>query len=61
MLGDPRVALTWLVNELFDIGTYVKRNQIITTGTTTNPISINPGSEAIADFGELGSVSAKFY
>jgi len=61
VLGDPRVALTWLVNELFDIGTYVKRNQIITTGTTTNPIQISPGSEAIADFGELGSVSAKFY
>ena len=61
VLGDPRLALTWLVNELSEAGTYVKRDQIITTGTTTKPIAINAGNEVIADFGALGSVSTKFY
>jgi 2-keto-4-pentenoate hydratase len=60
VLGDPRIALTWLVNELLEFGTYVKQNQIITTGTTTIPISIETGIRVFAEFGELGSVSAVF-
>ena len=59
VLGDPRIALTWLVNELCQFGMYVKQNQVITTGTTTQPITIEKGMDISAKFGVLGSVSAR--
>ena len=59
VLGDPRTALTWLVNELCQFGMYVKKNQFITTGTTTQPITIEKGVDVAAKFGVLGSVSAR--
>ena len=59
VLGDPRIALTWLVNELCQFGMYVKQNQVITTGTTTQPITIEKGMDVSAKFGVLGSVSAR--
>ena len=60
VLGDPRLALTWLTNELIKIGTYLKEGQVVTTGTITTPIQVHPGDEVVAEFGVLGSVSVSF-
>ena len=60
VLGDPRVALTWLVNELSLMGTSLKKDQIVTTGTAAIPSPINPGDTVSANFGALGSVTARF-
>jgi 2-keto-4-pentenoate hydratase len=59
VLGDPRVAVTWLVNELRTFGTGVQKGQIVTTGTCVVPFVIVPGDAIRADFGELGSVDAR--
>ena len=59
VLGSPRTALTWLINELSSIGITAKLGQIITTGTCLVPMPIQAGDEVIGDFGELGSVSVK--
>lgn len=56
VLGDPRVALTWLVNELSGLGIDVRPGEIATTGTTTTPVPIAPGDTVTADLGALGSV-----
>lgn len=58
VLGDPRVALTWLVNELSRLGITLREGQVVTTGTCVVPLSIEPGVEMVADFGALGTVSA---
>jgi len=60
VLGDPRIALAWLVNELTRLGIEVKAGEIITTGTSTKPLPIVPGDRVIADFGAFGRVSASF-
>jgi 2-keto-4-pentenoate hydratase len=59
VLGDPRVALAWLVNELSGLQIPVKEGQVVTTGTCITPLAIAPGDAIRADFGVLGALSAR--
>ena len=56
VLGDPRVALTWLANELSGLGIDLAAGQVVTTGTCTVPLPIAPGDQVEADFGRLGQL-----
>ena len=56
VLGDPRVALAWLVNELSSLGITLHAGEVVTTGTCIVPLPIAPGDRVAMDFGELGSV-----
>lgn len=60
VLGDPRIALTWIANELSTIGETLATGQVVTTGTCLKPISIHPGNHMLADFGLFGKVEARF-
>jgi 2-keto-4-pentenoate hydratase len=60
VLGDPRIALTWLVNELSGLGIAVHADQVVTTGTCLVPLIIGEGDRVTADFGALGKVTAEF-
>ncbi|MDP9138414.1 MAG: hydratase [Pseudomonadota bacterium] len=60
VLGDPRIALTWLVNELSGLGISLKANEVVTTGTCLVPLAIAAGDRVTADFGHLGKVAADF-
>ncbi len=57
VLGDPRLALTWLVNEVTALGLTLGAGELVTTGTCVVPLEIEPGDRVFADFGVLGSVS----
>jgi 2-keto-4-pentenoate hydratase len=57
VFGSPRVAMTWLINELSSLGITAKQGQVVTTGTCLVPMPIQAGDEVIGDFGELGQVS----
>ena len=57
VLGDPRIALTWLVNELSQNNIVLKKDMIISTGTCSKPIPVESGDIVIANFGELGEIS----
>jgi 2-keto-4-pentenoate hydratase len=59
VLGDPRIALTWLVNELSQFGAPVRKNQIVITGTCVKPMAIAAGDRVEGDFGQLGNVAVK--
>jgi 2-keto-4-pentenoate hydratase len=54
VLGDPRVALTWLANELVKRGMALRTGQVVTTGTTMTPAAVVAGDHVTADFGALG-------
>ena len=54
VLGDPRVALTWLANELIKRGMALRTGQVVTTGTTMTPAPVVAGDHVTADFGALG-------
>lgn len=56
VLGDPRLALAWLVNELSALGIGVQQGQLVTTGASVPPLEIEPGDRVEADFGVLGRV-----
>ncbi len=59
VLGDPRVALTWLTNELSSTGDTLRAGQVVTTGTCVVPVTIAHGDHVVADFGALGRVEAR--
>jgi 2-keto-4-pentenoate hydratase len=60
VLGDPRIALAWLANELRQLGLTLKAGQIVTTGTCHPPLPIQAGDLFEANFGALGKVSVAF-
>jgi 2-keto-4-pentenoate hydratase len=60
VLGDPRAALVWLVNELSSNGIALAAGQIVTTGTCLAPLEIVPGDRVSADFGVLGGLELSF-
>jgi 2-keto-4-pentenoate hydratase len=60
VLGDPRVALAWLANELRQLGVTLKAGRIVTTGTCHPPLPIQSGDFCAVDFGVLGKVSVGF-
>jgi 2-keto-4-pentenoate hydratase len=60
VLGDPRIALAWLANELRQLGINLKAGRVVTTGTCHKPLPIQAGDFFAADFGVLGKVSVGF-
>jgi 2-keto-4-pentenoate hydratase len=60
VLGDPRVALAWLANELRELGITLRAGEVVTTGTCHPPLPIQAGDHFAADFGALGKVSVRF-
>ena len=56
VLGDPRIALTWLANELSVHGMTLKAGQVVTTGTCVKPLVIAVGDTIEGDLGVLGRV-----
>jgi 2-keto-4-pentenoate hydratase len=60
VLGDPRFALTWLVNELSQLGITLRAGEVITTGTCMVPLAISAGDQVEVDYGILGHIKARF-
>ena len=60
VLGDPRDALAWLVNELSQLNLTLRAGQVVTTGTCLVPLPIAPGDRVTCDFGALGTVDVSF-
>ena len=58
VLGDPRIALTWIANELCRYGTGLQAGEYVTTGTCVVPVPITHGDTLLMDFGVLGKISA---
>jgi 2-keto-4-pentenoate hydratase len=56
VLGGPRIALTWIANELSALGIGLKAGQTVTTGTCLVPMAIAAGDRVEGDFGVLGQV-----
>ena len=59
VLGDPRIALMWIVNELSKEGIGLKANEVITTGTCVLPFTIKANDHIELEFGKIGRISVK--
>jgi 2-keto-4-pentenoate hydratase len=60
VLGDPRIALVWLVNRLSSLGVALLAGEFVTTGACMKPLEIGPGDRVEADYGALGKVRLSF-
>ena len=59
VLGDPRKALAWFVNEAATYCGGVKAGQFVTTGTCIVPMAVAPGDAVTVDYGTLGTISCR--
>ena len=59
VLGDPRVALAWLVNALSAQGLTLRAGDWVSTGTCMVPLAIEPGDQVLADYGVLGRLGLR--
>ena len=59
VLGDPRKALAWFVNEASAYCGGVKAGQFVTTGTCIVPMAVAPGDAVTIDYGVLGTMSCR--
>ena len=59
VLGDPREALTWLVNDVTSRGETLQAGQLVTTGTCLVPVAVEAGDEVFVDFGEFGQLQLR--
>jgi 2-keto-4-pentenoate hydratase len=57
VLGDPRIALAWLVNELRTYADGIAAGQFVTTGTCVIPVPIQRGDKVRVDFGDFGTAN----
>jgi len=60
VLGHPLNVLAWFVNRYTARGRTLPAGQIVSTGTTTGLVIVEPGQTAVGDFGVLGQVSVRF-
>lgn len=60
VLGDPRIAMTWIVNELSNHGMELGKGQFVTTGTCMVPIPVKPGDVVVGDYGDFGKIEVMF-
>lgn len=60
VLGDPRVALAWIANELCTYGDGLRAGDVVITGTCLTPVPIVAGDNVKIDFGEFGALEVGF-
>ncbi|MFO1303916.1 MAG: hydratase [Burkholderiales bacterium] len=59
-LGDPRIALAWIVNELRGLGIAMNVGEVVTTGTCVTPVPVVPGDRVRARYGAFGDLWVSF-
>lgn len=59
-MGHPVTSLTWLLNWASEHGRTISAGQVVSTGTCTGHLFAARGDTVSADFGPLGTVTARF-
>lgn len=60
VLGSPLNALVWLANRLGDLGTQLDEGAVVLPGSICAAVPVAAGDSVTADFGPLGTVTARF-
>ena len=60
VFGDPIAGVAWLANRPESAPRGLRAGDVVTTGTCTGITPLAPGDEAVADYGALGVVRARF-
>jgi 2-keto-4-pentenoate hydratase len=57
VMGNPVIAVSWLVNKLSEFGVGIKKGEVILSGALTAAVAIKEGDVIDVAFNKLGSVS----
>ncbi len=60
IMGHPATGIAWLVNKLHEVGTGLKKGQIVLGGSFTRPVDVSAGDVIQADYGPLGAIGVSF-
>ena len=60
VITGPLGILVWLANDLAARGMGLRAGQVVTTGSCTGVVPVEPGARVWADFGSFGVVEAQF-
>lgn len=60
VITGPLGVLVWLANDLAARGMGLSAGQVVTTGSCTGVVPVEPGARVRADFGSFGVVEAEF-
>jgi 2-oxo-hept-3-ene-1,7-dioate hydratase len=60
VLGDPLASMAWLARRLAEHGDYIKKGEVVLSGSFIRAVEAPPGAEFHADYGAFGSVSCSF-
>ncbi|MEK7436714.1 MAG: fumarylacetoacetate hydrolase family protein [Pseudomonadota bacterium] len=60
VLGDPKMALAWIANELSTYGDGLRAGEVVITGTCVTPLPVSAGDSVKMDFGAFGALEAGF-
>jgi 2-keto-4-pentenoate hydratase len=60
VLGSPLKALVWLANKLGELGTVLEAGSVVLPGSVCAAVPVAAGDVIRADFGSLGTVTARF-
>lgn len=60
VMDHPAAAVAWLANALADLDEALEPGALVMSGAITRSVKGTPGTEAHADFGQLGTVSVRF-
>ncbi|MEA4882463.1 MAG: fumarylacetoacetate hydrolase family protein [Clostridia bacterium] len=60
VLGHPASAVAWLANQLGQFGVGLKAGEVVLSGAITAAVPVSPGDAVCAEFGHLGTVTARF-
>ncbi|MCL1917831.1 MAG: fumarylacetoacetate hydrolase family protein [Peptococcaceae bacterium] len=60
VMGDPRMAVAWLANKLWDYGVELKAGEVVLSGAFSAAPAAQKGDVFRVDFTDFGSVEARF-
>ena len=60
VMGNPILALEWLIKKLAESNEYLKAGEIVLAGSLISPVAVNVNDTFEAEFHTLGSVSVEF-
>lgn len=60
VLGDPLASMAWLANRLAEHGDFIRKGEIVLSGSFIRAVEAPPKSEFQVDFGAFGSISCSF-
>jgi 2-oxo-hept-3-ene-1,7-dioate hydratase len=60
VLGDPLASMAWLARRLAEHGDYIRRDEVVLSGSFIRAVEAPSGAKFHADYGPFGTVSCSF-